>query len=830
MQTIETAEVRRQRQIMLEISKQNIIDEERRKKERERPPPKARDELGEESGGSGGSSSGSDSSDDAPLIYKLRKRNQTTTSYRFNEYDDLINSAIKEEMDEVKGAGNLGRGKDISTIIEADREEKRNLKRELDGDDEGEDEAGSAKNDDEAGNSSGSDVIRRKKTKKKKTRKLNNLDSSDDQSDADESFKGSTPSSDSEVDEEELSQSSVSESSLDMPRKKGAKANRVVRTRQKRFDTFINDNDDNDSDDEPLIVKRTRKKKDSDEEEFDMNDDDDEDEEAEDIDSEDLCDDSDSSDSSENGWQKKKKKKPASYDHKPRKPVKKKVNEDEDKAFRAGISKKKILKQQELISENESDASEDENAKSRTRTRGKKLLYLIEDDLESDESDGIRPGVKRPETPPEEREMFFKKQEEIKRMLAAKDTEAAKKLALPTIEPINIPIERPETPTSIPSTDEPSSLSTIPMNVIESAKALDTDYNRAKPFLVGSSKSFTPEKSAKDMDETELARMMEDEDFARHQLKLAGDAIAKKKLLEFEAKEDAFIGFSRSSLTLKDREMPPARAPEVPSPEKQKRAKKPKTDKAFEQSPEKLQSPQIPSQHHPAAQHLPPSSMPPSMQTSAAAMPKSLMQHHTLPPQPHLMQQQQPIMANFMHQQPPHTQPSIIQQSPYVPSHQSLPPSQAMPDRPSVLSSYMNRPLNHPGQPQPPPQHLKMMQSSPPPVQHHPMKPLQSPPPGLVQQLQQQQQHLKSFSPKNHPHGPPPPQMQQQQMQDVEMKKERKKKTSSRSDPVPEGNLSKHVKLDAPPTSVIHPPMNQHMMERDQEKAKCEFELQSCEI
>lgn len=796
---------------MLEISAQNIIEEERRKKERDRTvrsPPKTARADSEGSGSSHGSSSDSDSSDDAPLIYKLRKRNQTNTSYRFNEYDDLINSAIKEEMDEVKGAGNLGRGKDISTIIEADREEKRNLKRDLDGNEE----EGSVKGEEE-GNSSGSDVIRMKKSdkRKKKTRRLNTLDSSDDaQSDADESFKGSTPSSDSEIDEEELSMSSVSESSLDLPKKKGGSRSLRTRTRQKRIDHFINDNDSNDSDDEPLIVKRTRKKKDSDEEEFDLNDDDDDDENSaeEDIDSDDLCDDTDSSDSSESAWPKKKKKRVASYDQKPRKPAKKKLDEEEDKAFRAGISKKKILKQQQLsqMSENESEGSDD--AKSR-RTRGKKLLYLIEDDLESDESDGIRPGVKRPETPPEEREMFFKKQEEIKRMLAAKDTEAAKKLAVPTIEPINIPIERPETPSSIPSTDEPSSLSTIPMNVIESAKALDTDYNRAKPFLVGSSsKLFTPEKSSKDMDETELARMMEDEDFARHQLKLAGDAIAKKKLLEFEAKEDAFIGASRSTITLKDKE--------TPTPEKQKRSKKPKVDKTLEESPQKaLHQPQLPSQHQsapmPATQQIPVPSIPPPMH-SMASIQKPIMQHHPIPPQ--LAMQQQSMMANYMHQ-PPHSQPSIIQQTPYVPSQQNLPPSQLMSDRPSVLSNYMNRPLSHPSQ-QP---HMKMLQSqSPPALHHHPMKPLQSPPPGIAQQMH----HPKAFSPKSHQPPPMPLQqpVQQLQMQDVEMKKERKKKqASSRPEPMPEGNIPKHVKLDAP-ASVIHPPMNSLIAERLEDKGK----------
>lgn len=145
-----------------------------------------------ESKDSSGSSESDNSSDNAPLkdyFYKLRKRNQTAApSYRFNEYDDLINSAIREEMDDVKGAGNLGRGKDISTIIEADKEEQEKQEggEVVDGG-----EAPKVEKIDD-GSSSGSDVVRPKKMKrKKKNRKLNNLDvSSEEERGSDEDFKG----------------------------------------------------------------------------------------------------------------------------------------------------------------------------------------------------------------------------------------------------------------------------------------------------------------------------------------------------------------------------------------------------------------------------------------------------------------------------------------------------------------------------------------------------------------------------------------------------------------------------------------------------------------
>jgi remodeling and spacing factor 1 len=670
---IETAELKRQRQQLAEITEQNII-QERKKNKAERASKSKEKTLGSKVSSESGSDESEDSSDDEPLKYKLRKRNQTAASYRFNEYDDLINSAIKR--DEIKGAGNLGRGKDISTIIEAGDEEKKDEEKAEDGE-KAEKESKPTK--DEDGESSGSDVIRPKKIFKKKKKKLNNLDASSEEervSDAD--FKG-TSSSDSEVDEEDLSMSSVSESSLDMPsKKKKGRNSRTLRTREKRTDRrFINDNSNSDSDDEPLIKAKRSKKKDSDEEEFDVNDDDDDEGSlAEEIDSEDLCDDTETDSSSEGNWPKKKKKRVASYDTKPRKALKKK-DENEDKAFRAGISKKKVLKK----SENESEGSGSDNEKGKRKTRGKKLLYLIEDDLDSSDSDGIKPGVKRPETPPEEREMFFKKQEEIKRMLAAKDTEAAKKLAAPTIEPIHIGIEKPKSP-SLPFSNEPASLSTIPKNVIESAKALDTDYNRiAKPIAFGSqSKGCEDNLQSNDMNEEELARMMEEEDFAQHQLKLAGEAIARKKLLDLEAKEGDFAAYS------KVKEIPPVV-------ETKKRSRKPKSaeksNQEFSPFAKALSNPQGP------PPILTSSPMPPLISSNLSQMPpRPLMQQHPPPPS---------LIANMMQQHQHHQQPHV--------------PTNMMNERPSVLSSFMARPDMHP-------QHLKIHQPIPPEAFNSKIQPL----------------------------------------------------------------------------------------------------------
>lgn len=670
---IEAEEMRKQRQIearkLTEITEENILRDRRKNKLSKRVKREIYKNDDDEQSSEGSDSnndnndenSSEDSSDDAPLIYKLRKRNQTAASYRFNDYDDLINSAIREEMDEVKGLGNAGRGKDISTIIEADKEEKKQLKLDNDGAGGGK-QMGSEKEEsagDEEGESSTSEIGKSKKQlqRKKKNRKLNNLDETSEEDKAsDEDFKGSS-SSNSDSEEEDYSASSVSESSLDLPRKK----NRARRTRSsaknRRQDRrFI---DDASSDDEPLIKKRN-KKVDSDEDDFDVADENEsEDSIAEQIDSEDLCDDTDT-ESSESNWPRKKKRAIASYDKKPRKPAKK-YDEDDDKAFRAGISKKKILKKE---SDQESKESGSDTVTGRRKTRGKKLLYLLEEDYESD--DGIKPGIGviRPETPPEEREMFIKKQEDIKKMLAAKNTEGARQLAVPTIEPLGLNLENPKSP-SPPPIAGGSSLSTIPKNVIESAKALDMDYNRIKPIVLTTAPKSSINITAlqqQDMSEEELAKMMEEEDFAQHQLKLAGEAIARNRALDLEVKDGAFsTTFSKSS-----KEKP------APLTETKKRTRKPKAEKnlPMEIVPPPVLPPNQPNQHMPIQTHaqiINPgiSSAPPPLISNAPSNP-FINQPMRFPPAhqmlPHNLQNRPPIMSPFTSDPRHEMTPHLLQQ------------------------------------------------------------------------------------------------------------------------------------------------------------------------
>ncbi|XP_070497123.1 fap1 adhesin-like isoform X2 [Chironomus tepperi] len=845
---IKAEEIRKQKQLeikkLTEITQENILNDKRKnrsetnaKGEKKRDS-KSRGRSSNEGSGSNDDESSENSSDNEPLneiSYKLRRRNQTTTSYRFNDYDDLINSAIKRDMDEVKGMGNAGRGKDISTIIEADKEEKKLHK--IDNEKESDDKDEKQDDQQEGEESSGSDIVRPKKAiqRKKKNRKLNNLDATSEEDQAsDEDFKGEAPSSNSDTEEEySISSNDVSESSLDLPLKKkaGQRSTRSAAKNRRYDETFI---DDNSSDDEPLIKKRIKKQLDSDEEEFDVNEENSDGSTPEDIDSEDLCDDTESDDSSENNWPRKKKKRNASYDiKKPRKNPKKTGDGGKDKAFRAGISKKKILK----VSENESEASDNESDKGRRRTRGKKLLYLIEDDYESD--DGIKPGigVVRPETPPEERELFVKKQEEIKRMLAEKNTEAARQLAVPTIEPIQFAIEKPESPVPPPLTsDELASLSTIPKNVIEGAKALDMDYNKIKPILFGSHTKATDLPSAHDMSEEDLARMMEEEDFAQHQLKMVGETINRNKLLELEVKEEAFASIGKGG-KIKDEKEPE----KLSTPETKKRARKPKQEKQageLSSPPAKILQTEA---KGPATQHIAQPNVPVTVPTSLPFA------HEPSKPHPHNIPSVPPLISNPVSHSPYPTMP------PRYPGPHHL----NIQDRPSVLSNYIPR---HEGMPprlegmrpllegmRPrlegmPPRlgmqprlegMLSRLEGMGPRIQGMPprlegMGPrLEGLPPrleGITSRLEgmtarleagpsQQQLRFPHQPPEGFPHKSPPiaPQLPTQlPTEEVEEKKKgrRKKYTPLRTDLV-DSNASKVAKLETPTTSsVIHSTLN----------------------
>lgn len=560
------------------------------------------------------SSSSTYSDSDNEPIYKLRKRRQINVSYRLNEYDDLINSALKKEMDEAAGAGNLGRGKDISTIIEADKEEKARQKhdggeedkdgvkpkeeKENDEKDKEKDESkntegkkeNSSKTDDaktdvkkekkddikkeaedDEDDSDAEPIIRKfniKPSQKKKSRKLTTLDiSSEDDDGSDEDFKGSSFEDDEE--EDTSISASNSDSSLEIykrhskSKKKRRKAARRAFRERRKDRRFVVD----ESDDEEVQRPKSKKKRkdDSDYTETEV-DDDDLSELSENIDSADLCDDT-TTDESDGAWRPNKRKKakksnatftqksPKTKTNSNKKPkkveysdddVSESESEEDDDNDNMGSGKgmggkqprsqplktsssapktkgkgkeKPPAKTKKKRKSSESEESKSGSEDSTRRTRGRRYAYI--EDFDDDSSDGgIKPGVQRPDTPPEEREKFIKRQEEIKRMLAEKNAEGAKLVATPRLTPIKADGDKDK---RSPAKTGGDSLSTVPLSVIRQAKVLDIDYLQRRGESLDDLgndmgdvdddfDAELPDDLPEDMDEDAIARMVEEEE------------------------------------------------------------------------------------------------------------------------------------------------------------------------------------------------------------------------------------------------------------------------------------------------------------------------------
>ncbi|XP_055385665.1 uncharacterized protein LOC129614806 [Condylostylus longicornis] len=500
-------------------------------------------------------------SDDEP-IYKFRKRRQINISYNFNEYDDLINSAIKKDMDAEAGAGNLGRGKDISTIIEADKEEKARLKQleekkaieESRGKDDKENIETTIVKSKSKKSDSDSDFkpVKSKnsrKMSKKKSRKLNCLEVSSEDDGSDEDFKTSSDEDDEEEDDDD-DLSFDSESSLEVYRrkkkngkKKTRRAARRAARERRRIKDFVVEDSELDSEEEKPKMKKKRKKHDSDYTETEETDDSVEDEE--DLNSEELCDDSTSS--SDGNWRpgkRKKQKAPAKLAKKEAKgkvPVAvkttkkiKKVDDDE-KPYKVSAKPKIVAakKKSQFSDDSTDNTTTDSDSEAARKTRGRRLFYIDDYEDEDSSDSGIKPGVKRPDTPPEEREKFIKQQEEIKKRLQAEKEAKAKADA--------------EAKSKVKEPEKPGSLSTVPLSVIRAAKALDADYLQRKGEVTNADEEedddddiaaaaafndalpddFNPD----DMDEESIAKMMEEEDYAQNQLHFppATDILSKPK-------------------------------------------------------------------------------------------------------------------------------------------------------------------------------------------------------------------------------------------------------------------------------------------------------------
>ncbi|XP_017786913.1 PREDICTED: titin homolog isoform X2 [Nicrophorus vespilloides] len=361
------AEVRRKERLAyVGISLDNVLPtKEHDENIKSKPKQQRRDtrdsasESASDSSSSSGSGSGSTASEseDEP-IYQLRQRRQAH-SYRFNDYDELINSAIQDEVQSAVVVQSTEiRGKDMQTIVNAEAaaaaaetqaapeplppvipinaDLPSNLVHTAD----------EAASDDE--------VIKpvKKLIGKKKHRKLNSLDisSDDDDQGSDEDFKGSSSDEDEEDEFDEDLDSDSSE--FGRRKRKGGPVRRSTRARISRYDRdFIND----DSDEDYAAPRRKKTRS--------------------------IWDESESEESDRSWGRRKKKSTPrkAPSTPRPRKPKSKKKKKNDDDSDAEVYSKKKPK-----IKYGGLDSEEDTGR----RTRGKKITYV--DALGSDSDDDLR--------------------------------------------------------------------------------------------------------------------------------------------------------------------------------------------------------------------------------------------------------------------------------------------------------------------------------------------------------------------------------------------------------------------------------------------------------
>ncbi|KAG1663682.1 Remodeling and spacing factor 1 [Nymphon striatum] len=238
----EAIELRKQRLAYVGISLNNVLKPEDNV---ERKKTKVDSECSEDDDGSSSedeSSSDEDSGGNQVVYSKRTCRNREGINYRFKEYDELINSAIQEEIADDYCAG---KGKDMANITNAEKEEE----------------------DDADGET--------KSSRKRKRPRLNDLDPTDDDDDdgSDDEYKGSNSDSASEMDLSDEAQTSGTESSdaswkIKQRRKsarfsrksKKSKQSKKSKKRGYKHNDFVVDSDEsNDSCSYPARRASTRK-------------------------------------------------------------------------------------------------------------------------------------------------------------------------------------------------------------------------------------------------------------------------------------------------------------------------------------------------------------------------------------------------------------------------------------------------------------------------------------------------------------------------------------------------------------------------------------------
>ncbi|XP_076753990.1 uncharacterized protein LOC143425239 isoform X2 [Xylocopa sonorina] len=279
--------LRKKRLAFVGISLDNVLHKNESQRHPRGSKASSQESDNESSSASSSTSSETSSSEESEPVYQLRER-RCANRYKFNDYDAMINAAIQDEVEAVQGAGNQGRGKDIATIVNAEKEEAQlHFKHEvlnMDETTENKDDIDrkSEKDTDEEYKVVGDDGIDeeeeeedkgravKKFLSRKKHRKLNSLDiSSEDDPESDEDFKGT--SSEEEEDFDDNITSSDESTFVDVKRR-GRKGDsrsvrRSTRARTTRYDEdFIND--DSEESDRPKR-KKSRSTWDSDNEDSD---------------------------------------------------------------------------------------------------------------------------------------------------------------------------------------------------------------------------------------------------------------------------------------------------------------------------------------------------------------------------------------------------------------------------------------------------------------------------------------------------------------------------------------------------------------------------------
>lgn len=270
--------LRKKRLAFVGISLDNVLhknESQRHHKDSSRASSAESDNDEDSSSASSTTSTETSSSEESEPVYQLRER-RSANKYKFNDYDAMINAAIQDEVEAVQGAGNQGRGKDIATIVNAEKEEAqlhfKNEELDMEEAPESKDDIArkSEKDSDEEYKIEGEDAmdeeeeeqpdhkkVAKKFLSRKKHRKLNSLDiSSEDDPESDEDFKGT--SSEEEEDFDDHITSSDESTFMDVKRRSRKGDSRTVRrstrARTTRYDEdFIND--DSEESDRPKRKK-----------------------------------------------------------------------------------------------------------------------------------------------------------------------------------------------------------------------------------------------------------------------------------------------------------------------------------------------------------------------------------------------------------------------------------------------------------------------------------------------------------------------------------------------------------------------------------------------